>query len=172
MHENNRRWLADLRRTYPEHFHRARVLELGSRVWGTTPHDSIRPYFTEGTYVGVDAIAGSGVDVVVEAQATRFEVDEFDTLAAFSLFEHDPDWRASLRHNLTWLRSGGLLVTCFGAEGNLPHLMDWCPVPHAEFLDYCAAETGIEVLDAFFEEERYGRDCAGCYNVVGKKKNP
>ena len=169
MHENNRRWLADLQRAYPDHFHHARVLELGSHIWGTPPHDTIRPYFTECHYVGVDALPGPGVDIAVHARDTQFRTGEFDTLAIFSMFEHDPDWRTSLRHNLGWLRPGGLLVTCFGAEGNAPHLMDWAIVPHREFLDYCTQDTGLDILDAFFEEERYGINCAGCYNVVGRK---
>ena len=168
MHENNRRWLTDLRAQFPAAFSGARVLEIGAKIWEPAPHDSIREFFEGGTYVGVDREFGEGVDLVVEANATAFREGEFDTLAMFSLFEHDPDWRGTLTHNLRWLRPGGLFLTCFGAEGNLPHLMRWQIVPHREFLDFCGT-LPLRVLDAFFEEARYGQDCRGAYDVVAEK---
>ena len=169
MHLNNRRWLSDLRSAHPTTFSNAKVLEIGSRVWLPPPDHSIRPFFDPNcNYVGVDMIAGEGVDIVSEANETVFREGEFDTLAMFSLFEHDPDWRGSMVHNLKWLRVGGLFLTCFGAEGNLPHLMRWKPVPHREFLDFCAT-LPLRVIDAFFEEERYGANCAGAYDVVAEK---
>lgn len=170
MHDNNRKWLTDLQQTYPAFFTGAAVLEIGARIWGEPPNDTIRPFFTDCRYIGVDAVDGPGVDHVMQAQHTTFEPGQFDTLAIFSVFEHDPAWRETLAHNLSWLRAGGLLVTCFGAEGNQPNLMNWKPVPHREFLEHCAA-MDLVILDAFFEEERYGPNCAGCYNVVAGKPN-
>ncbi len=168
MHENNLRWLTDLRTQFPSFFSGAQVLELGSKFWQPPPH-RIRPFFEEGTYFGVDRAAGEGVDLVAEADQTAFRQGQFDTLVMFSLFEHDPGWRETMTHNLQWLRVGGLFLTCFGAEGNAPHLMRWKPVPHREFLDFCGT-LPLQIHDAFFEEERYGLNCAGCYNVVAEKR--
>lgn len=179
MHDNNRKWLTDLRRDYPEHFHKARVLEIGSRIWGDPPNDTIRPFFTECAYLGVDKVNGPGVDLCIDHidllddYSVLGDLDDarVDTLAIFSVFEHDPVWRETLAVARRWLRPGGLLVTCFGAEGNLPHLMNWKPVPHQEFLS-CCKDLGLDVLDAFFEEDRYGPNCAGCYNVVAREFLP
>lgn len=170
MHENNRRWLTDLRSTHPAFFHRARVLEIGSRIWGT-PSDTIRPFFTECDYIGIDKMDGPGVDIRVDDVGhLPLDFPWVDTLAIFSVFEHDPNWRQTLRLSVEMiLRPGGLLVTCFGAEGNQHHAPEpWAPVPHAEFLKHGVA-IGLVIMDAFFEEERYGRNCAGCYNVVAGK---
>lgn len=169
MHANNRRWLTDLRTQFPHAFSGARVLEIGAKFWQPPPDHSIRPFFEGGTYLGIDREPGEGVDVVSEADQTVFRVGQFDTLAMFSLFEHDPCWRETMTHNLQWLRVGGLFLTCFGAEGNLPHLMRWKLVPHREFLDFCDT-LPLLIHDAFFEEERYGLNCAGCYNVVAEKR--
>src|SRR6185295_17320064 len=140
-----------------------KILELGSgsqRIAG-----SIRPYFNEAQeYIGVDIEEGPGVDIVSRAQDTKFEENYFDTLAIFSLFEHDLDWKETMSHNIKWLKPGGLIFTCFGAEGNEPHMSVWQPVPHQEFLDH-AKSLGLKVLDAFFEEDRYGKNCAGAYDV-------
>lgn len=173
MHYNNRLWLADLQKRYPYNFScNAKVLEIGSKIWDAPPNDSIRSFFDSSCrYVGVDREFGEGVNIVCEAELTSFDENYFDTLAMFSLFEHDPDWRLTLKHNLQWLAKGGLFITCFGAEGNLPHLMRWKLVPHQEFLDFVINETALDVVDSFFEEDRYApRDCAGAFDVVAIKR--
>lgn len=171
MHANNLRWLTDLKTAYPSAFHGGRVLEIGSKIWGPPPCDTVRPFFTGCSYLGIDAESGAGVDLVVEARHASFDPASFDTVIAFSVFEHDPTWRETVSRVATWLRDGGLFLTCFGAEGNLPHLMNWAPVPHRDFLQYVTS-CGLVVVDAFFEEDRYGKDCAGCYNAVISKPVP
>lgn len=169
MHDNNHKWLRDLQKAYPQAFHDVAVLEIGSKIWGVPPNDTVRPYFTDCYYVGVDREDGPGVDVVSEVSNLTFVPESFDVLVSFSLFEHDPAWRSTLKSALRFLCPGGLLFTCFGAEGNLPHLMRWAIVPHRQFLLECVAND-LTVLDHFFEEDRYGKDCAGCYNVVAMKR--
>jgi SAM-dependent methyltransferase len=171
MHENNRRWLTDLRRHLPEYFTGARVLEIGSRIVSPPPCDTVRQFFTDCTYLGVDRSPGPGVDVVCDARELALEPgDVFDTLLIFSVFEHDPHWRETLARALLYLRTGGLLLVCFGAEGNLHHAPEpWAPVPHAEFLDY-AASLPLDVVEWFFEEECYGKDCAGAFDVRAFKR--
>jgi hypothetical protein len=160
MHLNNRKWLEDLRTTYPKSFSNCSVLEIGSQ----DVNGSIRDYFTDCEYVGVDRVAGNGVDIVANATETQFST-KFDTIAMFSVFEHDLTWQETIKHNLQWLKDDGVMFICFGAEGNLPHMKIWQAVPHQEFLDYCAS-VGLRVLDAFFEEDRYGKGDSGVYNAV------
>lgn len=160
MHLNNRRWLEHLKKTYPKNFSKCSVLEIGSQ----NVNGSIREYFDDCDYVGVDRVAGDGVDIVCQATETKFS-KTFDTLAIFSVFEHDLTWRETLKHNLQFLKKGGMCFVCFGAEGNKPHMEIWHEVPHKEFLDYCK-ELGLEILDAFFEEDRYGQGDSGVFDVV------
>jgi len=165
MHQGNKDWLDHLKNTYPEAFKGA-VLELGS----LNLNGSIRPWFAGAKkYVGIDVIGGRGVDIVCNARDTKFEKEEFDTLASFSAFEHDPDWRGSFSHNLPWLKEGGMIFLCWGAEGNLYHGPNpWAIVPVADFMQ--AAQTWpIEIIDHFFERDQFTPDCFGAYDLVARK---
>ena len=163
MHYNNRLWLEDLKKKYPDNFKNCSVLEIGScNVNGTA-----RDYFENCEYVGVDRESGQDVDIVSDARETKFD-RQFDTLLILSVFEHDLDWRDTLKHNLQWLKADGVCFVCFGAEGNMPHMDIWALVPHQEFLDECE-KLKLKVIDAFFEEDRYGKGDSGVYNLVLKK---
>ena len=165
MHQGNQDWLKSLAKNYPDSFS-GRVLEIASLEW----NGSVRKHFPSPVkYVGVDMVLGPGVDVVSKATETLFKEDEFDTLVCLSLFEHDPNWRESLRHNLKWLRPGGMAFVCWGAEGNQPHLPEpWAFVPVQDFMDACRLWP-VRVIDAFFEGLRFTPDCPGCYDVVLQK---
>lgn len=166
MHDNNHKWLADVRNSHPQHFTDVRVLEIGSKNWNGTARD----HFTNCQYTGLDREPGDGVDIVVDDNILVQLPHDFDTLVMLSVFEHDQNWRDTLAKYLSHLRIGGLVVTCFGAEGNLPHPpMPWAQVPHCEFLDYVRT-LSLEVLDSFFENHRYGNECAGCFNVLMRKR--
>lgn len=167
MHQGNRDWLAHLKNAYPKHFSGASVLEIGSLEW----NGSVRSFFGGASrYVGIDILPGPGVDIVQNAKETTFEPGAFDTLVCLSLFEHDPSWEASFGHNLQWLREDGLAFICWGAEGNIRHLPEpWAIVPVEKFME-AARAWPVEIVDAFCEGERFTPDCAGCYDVVLRKK--
>lgn len=163
MHAGNHEFLAYLKGKYPASFHGARVLELGAADLG----GSVRTSFERCHYTGVDITRGHGVDVVRAAKNTEFFGElPFDTLIAFSLFEHDPDWRESLAHNLQWLRSGAMVFLTWGAEGNQHHLPEpYAAVRVADFMAH-AATLPVLIREAFFECERFTPDCQGCFDVV------
>lgn len=168
MHQGNRDWLKKLRAQYPEHFVGAQVLEIGAyNVNGTA-----RDYFEGvGRYIGVDCCEGKCVDIVAEAKDTLFMPGEFDTLVYLSVFEHDSIWKVGFEHNLQWVRKGGLIIICFGAEGNLPHPPEpWAIVPYLEFHE-AARAWPVELIDAFFEKDREGitYDTPGAYDVLARK---
>lgn len=160
MHLNNRKWLEDCKKNYPNNFKGCSVLEIGSQNVNGTARD----YFDDCDYVGVDREPGDGVDIVADARDTKFD-RQFDTLLILSVFEHDLNWKDTLKHNLQWLKNDGVCFVCFGAEGNLPHMDIWAIVPHQEFLNECK-KLGLKVVDAFFEEDRYGLGDSGVYNLV------
>jgi len=168
MHENNLSWLQDLKRSYPDNFNNCAVLELGSMYVNGTVRDA----FHACRFVGVDMDNGPLVDVRVKASDTCFKKGEFDTIISFSMFEHDLEWRESLAHNLPFLKEGGMVFVSFGAEGNFPHEFPiWQPIPHLDFLDH-ARDCGLDIMDAFFEWERYtGRSSPGIFDAVLRKPN-
>lgn len=162
MHLNNRKWLEDCKKAYPSNFKGCSVLEIGALDVNGTARD----YFEDCDYMGVDRDGGNGVDIVCDARETKFD-RKFDTLLILSVFEHDLNWRDTLKHNIQWLKKDGLCLVCFGAEGNLPHMDIWALVPHQEFLDECK-KLKLKVIDAFFEEDRYGKGDVGVYNLILK----
>lgn len=167
MHIGNQDFIADMRKQYPAYFTRANVLELGACDLNGSPRIHFEPTCR---YVGVDCVAGPGVDIVSPAKSTVFFPAEFDTLVCLSMFEHDPDWRESFAHNLQWLRPGAMIFLGWGAEGNLPHPpAPWAIVPAADFAAF-AATLPIDVLAAFFEYERYTPDCKGAYDAIARRR--
>lgn len=167
MHQGNREWLAHLKRLYPKHFTGARVLEIGSyNVNGT-----VRDYFAKAKhYVGVDQVAGPCVDVVAKATDTVFMRKEFDTLVYLSVFEHDPKWNEGFVHNLKWVRPGGLIIACWGAEGNQRHAPEpWALVPVKAMLAK-AHRWPVLILAAFFEKEFFDPGCPGAFDLLARKK--
>jgi hypothetical protein len=166
MHQGNRDWLALLRHRYAAEIKGSSILEIGSMDW----NGSARPYFsTAARYVGVDHAPGPSVDVVCPAAETKFKPLEFDILICLSVFEHDPDWRRSFCHNLQWIKEWGLLIVCWGAEGNLCHgPLPWAIVPVNDFMKM-SQESNVFIVERFFESERFTPDCSGCYDVVARK---
>ena len=165
MHLGNRDFLNDMSTKYPGNFNGAKVLELGSLDLNGTARD----HFSGCQYTGIDIVPGKDVDVVVAAKNTIFLPDQFDTLITMSMFEHDPTWKQSFAHNLQWLRSGGLLIACWGAEGNLHHGPEpWKPVP-AQIMWNFTKTLPIRDVDMFLEGMRYTDDCPGAWDLVAWK---
>lgn len=167
MHIGNHEFLEHLNKQYPDHFTRSRVLELGSKDLNGT----VRDHFVEPVeFVGIDISPGKCVDLVVAAKDTVFEPDHFDVLITMSMIEHDPDWRESLTHNMQWLRSGGLFVMCWGAEGNPRHPPEpWALVPVEDMRQHLTT-LPLDDVDMFFEGDRFRFDCLGAWDVVARKR--
>jgi len=165
MNKTNKIVLADWKKKYSDNFKNCNVLELGS----ADVNGSVREFFENCKYIGVDKRKASGVDIVCEAKNTRFWKDYFDTLISFSMIEHDPDWKESLKNNIEWLRKDGLLMICYGAEGNNPHYDGGFHiiVSHKKILSFLKKDFAI--IDNFFEEERYKNDCPGAYYIIARK---
>ena len=82
------------------------VLEVGSyNVNGT-----VRPFFSEGSYVGVDMRKGPGVDVVAVANALPFRPASFDVVLCLEMLEHDPQPWDSFPEMARVLKYGGTML--------------------------------------------------------------
>lgn len=95
-------------------FHR--VVELGS----LDINGSVRPLFGDARYVGVDRVAGPGVDVVEDA--LRWTPDElFDCVVCCEVLEHLEDWRGLLAAAESVLAPEGVLIVTCAGPGRGPH---------------------------------------------------
>lgn len=164
MHQGNREWLSYLQGIYgiswagPD----GRVLELGSLDVNGTGRD----YLHAKNYVGVDIVAGKGVDVVCAAKDTVFEPSSFDAILCTSMLEHDPQWQRSVAHNVQWLKPEGFFFLSWGAEGNGHHAPEpWAFVPVGDVVEWVLRQP-LRIVEAHWERSRFAGDCAGCYNMV------
>jgi SAM-dependent methyltransferase len=106
-----------IRYTFPEHFSSAKVLEIGS--WDV--NGSIRQFFLECDYVGIDIAMGKGVDIVGQGENLDFPTASFDTVVSCECFEHNPYWLETFINMWRMLKPGGLCVVSCATLGRREH---------------------------------------------------
>lgn len=162
MHQGNREWLAHCQSTYSAEWQGAGILEIGS----LNINGAARDYLKAKRYIGIDKEAGEGVEIICDALKTRF-TQPFSCLVCVSVLEHTAEWCELLQHNLQWVHPQGLLLLSWGAEGNKHHAPEpWKPVPVEDVTTFLADR--VQLLEAYWEAERFTPDCDGCYNLVGR----
>lgn len=160
-HPEQLAFVASVRERFPWFFDRARVVEVGSR----DVNGSVRQFFTGCDYVGLDAVAGPGVDVVCLAHEYHPD-DYFDTVICCEVLEHDPFWRESVAVMAGWLRPGGLFVATWAGPAREEHGTARTGEPYGPHPDYYANISPAEfraVANPLFDwleltEARDGQD--------------
>lgn len=104
-------------RRFPDHFSGARVLEVGS----LDINGSIRGWFADCDYTGVDVAGGPGVDLVAQGQDLDFPDGSFDTAVSAECFEHNPHWSATFANMVRMVRPGGLVAFSCASTGRPEH---------------------------------------------------
>ena len=88
-------------------FNSDRILECGS----LDVNGSLRVFFEDKEYIGVDWRPGKGVDCVSLIHEYRDKPDEyFDLVISTEMLEHDPHWKKSIQRMLDLLKIGGNLI--------------------------------------------------------------
>ncbi len=121
------------------------VLELGSlNVNGT-----VRDHFRHGAYLGVDLVAGPGVDAVISAH----DVDTgsaFDVVLCLEMLEHDADPNATFATIARCLADEGVALVTTRSEGfPIHHEPDLWRFTHDDIraLAYTAGLNVVTVID-------------------------
>ena len=126
MHSTVMDWLHQLRMNYPAHFAPgARVLEFGSRDINGSPR---RMFPLPSFYLGIDAYAGPGVDIVGIAHE-HLPADPVDVVVSTEMLEHDPYWEQTLTAAANSLQAGGLLAFSCAARLRPEHHLEDSPTP-------------------------------------------
>lgn len=99
-----------------------RVIEVGSYDFNGTVRPLVMAKQPE-TYIGVDILEGSGVDVVCDAAelVDRFGENAFDFVLTTEMVEHARDWRAAISHMKRVLKPGGYLILTTRSIGYMYH---------------------------------------------------
>lgn len=105
-HRQQREFFKSVRREYPWHFRRAKVLEVGS----LNVNGSCRDLFYDCDYTGIDIGPGPDVDIICPGQDFDQDMGEWDTVISGEMFEHNEEWLATWLRMIELCRPGGLIV--------------------------------------------------------------
>jgi SAM-dependent methyltransferase len=106
-----------VKQRYPEFFKSKIVLECGS----LNINGSVRSFFDDCTYIGLDVGEGQDVDVVSLAHEYNMPDNTFDTVLSCEMFEHDPHWDKSFENMIRLCKSNGLIFFTCATTGRKEH---------------------------------------------------
>lgn len=94
-----------------------KVIEIGSYI----VNETVRPFFSDSEYVGVDLMAGPGVDIISDGEQVNLPNASFDIAISCECFEHNPHWTKSFNNMWDMLKPGGVLIASCASKGRLEH---------------------------------------------------
>jgi len=116
-HREQRDYFHELKNKFPKFFTGVNVLEVGSlNINGT-----IRDFFDDCSYIGIDVARGPGVDIVCQGQAYDAPDEHFDVCASVECFEHNPYWVETFKNMVRMCKSGGLVIMTCATTGRPEH---------------------------------------------------
>lgn len=104
-----------LNKTFPFFFSHVKVLEIGS----LDINGSIRTYFDQCEYLGVDLGPGPGVDLIMAGEGLNYPDRHFDVCISTECFEHAEGWR-KIFSNMVRM-SDGLVIFSAAGKGRKEH---------------------------------------------------
>ncbi|NTV70738.1 MAG: class I SAM-dependent methyltransferase [Azonexaceae bacterium] len=116
-HATQREFIEVLSDNIPNFFCNCRVLEIGS----LDINGSIRDFFKNCDYIGLDIGSGKGVDIVCEGQKYDAPDNSFDQVISCEVMEHNPHWLKTTLNMIRLCRPGGLVVITCATTGRPEH---------------------------------------------------
>lgn len=110
-------YVSNLKEKFKNNFENCSVLEIGSlNINGT-----IRIFFNNCQYVGVDVGPGKDVDVVCEGQNYNAPYNSYDTVISCECFEHNPFWIETFNNMINLCKDNGLIIFTCATTGRPEH---------------------------------------------------
>lgn len=106
-HQSQLDFVARVKQQFPQYFKGRKVLEVGS----LDINGSVRQFFEDCSYTGVDLGEGKGVDLVSKGEDLTFPDNHFDVAISCECFEHNPEWVRTFA-NMVRMTSGLIIMTC------------------------------------------------------------
>jgi SAM-dependent methyltransferase len=116
-HPQQLNFIQSVKNQYPDYFNSKKVLEIGS----LNINGSIRPFFTQCQYIGLDVGAGKDVDVVCNGEDYNPPDSSFDVTVSCECFEHNPQWVETFQNMIRMTKAGGLVIMSCATEGRAEH---------------------------------------------------
>lgn len=142
------------------------ILDVG----GADVNGSVRDYFPQGIFTGLDIEAAPGVEIVADAATWQLPEDDYgyDVVIATELAEHAEDWAAIVETMAKALDPEGpmLLITTCASDGRPPHGArgEW-GVPEGQWYRNVPPGEMREILERHFREVyvEYQANPGDCY---------
>ena len=116
-HAEQLEYVKSLKKIYPSFFNEKKVLEVGS----LDINGSIRQFFDNCDYLGIDIGKGPGVDVVSEGQKYDAPNDTFDVSCSAECFEHNPYWLETFLNMIRVTKPNGMVFFTCATDGRPEH---------------------------------------------------
>lgn len=94
-----------------------KVLEIGSY----DVNGSVRNFFLGAEYLGVDLVAGPGVDLVSEGHLIQGHEKVYDIAISCECFEHNPYWVETFENMYRMTKDGGVVLFTCATTGRPEH---------------------------------------------------
>jgi SAM-dependent methyltransferase len=101
----------------PNSFIQKKVLEVGS----LNINGSVRQFFENCDYTGIDVGEGPDVDIVCGGEEYDAPNESFDTVISCECFEHNPSWVETFQNMIRMCKSGGLIIMTCATTGREEH---------------------------------------------------
>lgn len=116
-HKEQRDFILKLKLIYPSFFNNKNVLEVGS----LNINGSIRDFFNNCKYVGIDVGEGPDVDVICHGQDYDAPDNFFDVVCSVECFEHNPYWIETFLNMIRMCKNDGLVFFTCASTGRAEH---------------------------------------------------
>lgn len=155
-HKQQLDFVQSVKQQFPNYFVKSNVLEIGS----LDINGSVRQFFTNCAYIGLDIGPGPGVDVVGLGHEYDMPDSTFDCVISCECFEHDPYYEKTFTNMIRLCRSGGLILFSCATVGRAEHGTSQCepqssPLTAAIGWNYYKNLIDKDFLDHFDIEETF-----------------
>lgn len=116
-HPEQREFIRKLKYKFPDFFINKKVLDVGSlNINGT-----LRDFFNDCQYLGIDVLGGPCVDIVCQGQDYADPDESFDVVCSAECFEHNPYWVETFKNMIRLCKRNGLVFFTCATEGRAEH---------------------------------------------------
>ena len=116
-HKEQKNFVASVKEKHSIFFKNKCVVEMGS----LNINGSVREFFQDCVYVGVDVAPGFCVDVISLGHQYDMPDNSFDVAISCECFEHDPHYINTLENMIRLVKPGGLIIFSCATTGRKEH---------------------------------------------------
>lgn len=155
-HPQQMEFIRSVKSFFPKYFKRKIILEIGS----LDINGSVRVFFEDCLYIGLDIGPGPGVDIVGTGHEYSAPDEIFDVAISCECFEHNPYWRETFANMTRVVKPGGLVIFTCATTGRAEHGTSACnplfsPLTVEKGWEYYSNLTEEDFNGAFDLDKRF-----------------